>query len=334
MSRRAGRRGCSVRPLSYDRRMRGPTTTRHGGRQCAPFRSPASPPSRSSVSGDGRAITAGPAAIVATGLTEPSGVIVDPDGHAWVTDANGLCKVTDPTAAGPGTITATCVGGGGSAAFFDPTPLNPGSGDEVVLVGSGAVNATTVDRDQWDPATHAFVAQDTIDVGLARVQAVTIDGAGNAYAIGARDPAVVRINGVTAASPTVETVGHTAGVRGAATLAAGKDNAGATTVYLAENVGGGISALHPGSAATTASLTSLGLPGEAFGGLAYDAQAGVLYGGSANIVVPNQLIDAVEAFPVSPTGAQDNSFATGFGGIGGIAVKPDGTLLVVDDPGA
>ena len=280
----------------------------------------------------GSALAAGPAAIVATGLTEPSGVIVDPDGHAWVTDANGLCKVTDPTAAGPGTITATCVGGAGGAAFFDPTPLNPGSGDEVVLVGSGTANGTTVDRDQWDPATRAFVAGDTIDVGLARVQGVSIDDAGNAYVIAARDATVKRINDVTAASPTVDTVGQTAGVRGAGALAAGKDRNGATTIYLAENVGGGISALHPGTATTTASATALGLPGEAFGGLAYDAKTGVLYGGTANIVVPNQLIDTVEAFPVDPAGAQDNSFATGLGGVGGVAVKPDGTLLVVDDP--
>jgi len=51
----------------------------------------------------GSAVAAGPpGAIVATGLTEPGGVIVDPDGHAWVTDANGLCKVSDATAAGRG----------------------------------------------------------------------------------------------------------------------------------------------------------------------------------------------------------------------------------------
>jgi len=283
----------------------------------------------------GAAFAAGPpAAIVATGLTEPGGVIVDPLGHPWVTDAGGLCRVTDPSAAGPGTVTAQCVSGGGGAAFFDPTPLNPGSGDEVVLVGTGAVNATTVDRDVWDPATGTFDPLDAIDVGMPRVQGVSIGPAGNAYVIAVRDSTVKRIDNITAgnATPTVETVGHSAGVRGAAAIAVGKDAANNATVYLAENVGGGISALHPGNASSVATPTNLGNAGEAFGGLAWDENTGVLYGGSANLAIAGQLIDTIESFPIRPAGAQDVAAATGLGGVGGLVVRPDGTLLAVDDP--
>jgi hypothetical protein len=275
------------------------------------------------------AIAAGPpAAIVATGLTEPSGVIVDPNGDAWDTDANGLCKIDSVT----GTVGATCVAGAGGAAFYDPTPLSPGSGDEVVLVGSGAVNATTVSRYVWDGGAGTFDPDGTIDVGLARVQAVAIDSSGNGYAIGARNPVVKRIDGVTAADPAVDTVGNTAGVRGGGAIAAGKDAANNTTIYIAENVGGGISALHPGSASTTASLTAFGNAGEVFGGLAWDEATGVLYGGSANLAIADQFIDTIESFPVRPAGAQNLSLATGLAGVGGLTVKPDGTLLAVDDP--
>jgi hypothetical protein len=160
------------------------------------------------------------------------------------------------------------VSGGGSAAFFDPTPLNPGSGDEVVLVGTGTANATTVDRDVWDPATGTFDPLDAIDIAMPRVQGVSIGSSGDAYVIAVRDSTVKRIDNITAgnATPTVETVGHSAGVRGAAAIAVGKDAANNATVYLAENVGGGISALHPGNASSVATATNLGNAGEAFGG--------------------------------------------------------------------
>jgi hypothetical protein len=81
-----------------------------------------------------------------------------------------------------------------------------------------------------------------------------------------------------------------------------------------------------------ATATTLGNPGEAFGGLAYDSATGVLYGGSANLAIPGELIDTVESFPVFPAGAQEVALATGLGAVGGLAVKPDGTVLAVDDP--
>jgi hypothetical protein len=223
----------------------------------------------------GSALAAGPAAVVATGLTEPSGVIVDPDGHAWAADgAGGLCQVTDPSPAAAGTLTTNC----NAEASGQPAEITDLTGT-YVLTPDAKRASTAVDRLVWNSGTHTFDADTTIDVGIPNVEGVSVGPDGNAYVIFTRLSDVKRIDNPTGASPTVDAIGHTAGVRGAAGIAVGRDKNLRTTVYLAENVGGGISALHPGTSATAATPTNLGIAGEAFGGLAYDMSTNVLYGG-------------------------------------------------------
>jgi len=55
------------------------------------------------------ASAAGTATVAATGLTEPSGAIVDPDGHIWVSDGSGFCETTatDGASETRGTLLAT-----------------------------------------------------------------------------------------------------------------------------------------------------------------------------------------------------------------------------------
>jgi hypothetical protein len=278
------------------------------------------------------AVAAGPpAAIVGTGLTEPAGVIVDPDGHPWVADGgSGFCRVGDAGPGGPGAIdTASC----DANAAGEPAEITDPTGATYVLTPDAGRASTFIDRLVWNSGTHRFEPDATVDVGIANAAGVSAGPDGNAYVIFTRLPDVKRISNPTGADPAVAAVGHTAGVRGAAAIAAGRDKNGAPTVYLAENVGGGISALHPGSATTSAVATSLGNPGESFGGLAYDATTNVLYGGSQNIAIPDQFVDALESFDIAG-GTQNLSLATGFGGIGGVGAGPSGQVLAVDDPSA
>jgi hypothetical protein len=285
------------------------------------------------LGGAGAALAAAPpAAVVATGLTEPAGVIVDPDGHAWVADgAGGLCKVTDATADTPGTVSTTC----DADVSGQPAVMTDAATGATYAFSPEAKRASTaVDRLVWNSGTHAFDPDTTIDVGIPNVEGVSAGPDGGVYVIFTRLSDVKRIADPTGASPTVDEVGHTAGVRGASAIAVGRDKNLATTVYLAENVGGGISALHPGTAATAASPTNLGVPGEAFGGLAYDATANVLYGGSANIALPFQdpPPDTIESFDIVG-GTQNNAVAGGLGGAGGLALgATPGQILAVDDP--
>jgi hypothetical protein len=101
---------------------------------------------------------------LADGLHISTGAFEAPDGSVWVADHNaGLCRVSKPTFNGAGQIEHpsipgqpgpnSCLGGllpearegadaAGQPVLLDPTPRNPGSGDEVALVPDGAVRST------------------------------------------------------------------------------------------------------------------------------------------------------------------------------------------------
>ena len=297
--------------------------------------------------------------LYATGLHISTGAIADPYGRIWVADHNaGFCRVSKPTEDGPGTIEhpqlptdtsiATCLGGllpqagpgpdaAGQPAFVDPTPDKPGNGDEVALVPDGASHSSEVTRAQWNPDTGLFEVRDVVTLAGERVRpvAVALGPDGQAYVVGQRSGAIHRIVNPAAANPRAEVVGLTSDGDGATAVAAGRNAAGATIVYVAE--AGGLRQVRPNANTTPTTSASFNVLGSvdntapaSIGSLAYDLESDHLYVGTADGTTAADVgKDAVHRFKVGEP--QVRRFATGYSMIGGLGILPDGKLLVLDD---
>jgi hypothetical protein len=325
----------------------------------------------------GAASAATGASLYADGLHIPAGGLVDPNNRVWVSDHNGgFCRLSAADDSGPGTIehpeapgapedaVRTCLGGllpdaapgpdaAGQPALADPTPLFPGSGDEVALVPDGASPSMDVWRARWNPDTGLFEADPGDVIAMSadtaedrpRPTAVSIAPDGNAYVVFQRSSSIQRIVDPTGTSPSVELVGRTSDGRGSSAIAAGYGPMGPMsppTVYVGEGVG--IRQI-PGTAGdgnrtTSPSPFSAGVTAEGatvLGTLAYkvtDAGAGqgTLYAGTSEAEAPLVLPGPDRVLQLNNDGTA-TTVAGGMSTIGGMAIRPeDGALFAFDDP--
>jgi hypothetical protein len=292
-------------------------------------------------------------AVYATGLHINTGSIVAPDGRIWVSDHNaGFCRVKDATANGPGYIehpdfdpntpagpdeTPTCVGGllAGAAAgpdassapaFYDPSPLLVGNGDERVYVPDGAAPSSDVFVLRWQPATHLFTWTDGDVVTMigprVRPLAASLGPDGFIY-VGFQKAGNIQRFDPDSPSPAVAS--PTSDGRGVSAVAAGFDSAGKTTVYVAETAG--LRQFHPGAGGGDQPTPfSVDAPAA----LTYDLDRHLLYSGTANgLTQADKGIDHVQRVATDANSVEE--YATGFSMVGGLGVRPDGAVMVVDD---
>jgi hypothetical protein len=321
---------------------------------------------------------------LAGGLHISTGALQAPDGSVWVADHNaGLCRVSKPTFDGAGHIEHpqipgqggpnTCLGGllpearegadaAGQPVFLDPTPRNPGSGDEVAIVPDGARPSSELWRAQWNPGSKRFDPLDTIegpldaDADTARPTATALgpdpdgpngDRQPDLFFVRKRDNLVVRVRDAAGASPQVDVVGRAAGAKNFEALAVGQRTVNGEkqpVIYIGEATG--VTRLVPrdGQTPTATPIALEGFTGSV-GALAYDRARDVLYVGTADAAG-----DPAAGIPAAPDG--DKVFRFGVAGtdtetpgatltaqgsvgafnmIGGLGVRPDGQVLVTDD---
>jgi hypothetical protein len=286
------------------------------------------------------------------GLHVSAGALVDPDGRVWVADHNGgFCRTTPATEDGPGRIEhpslpgepgpRTCLGGllpeagpgpdaAGQPALIDPTPALPGNGDEMALIPDGASPSSEVHRARWNPASGLFEPVDTVSMIGARTRPTAVAAGPNneAYVIFQKSGTVQRIGGAAGSNPQVAVVGNAASGRTSG-LAVGRDALDRTRVFLGEDTQ--VTALRPnGVLPPTAQPTGYDLgAGTTVSALAYDGPRDDLYVGTANGTTPGA--DAVHRVHTG-TGAVELDWLTGYSMVGGLALRPDGVLYVLDDP--
>ncbi|MCW2999434.1 MAG: repeat domain protein [Solirubrobacterales bacterium] len=294
--------------------------------------------------------------LAAEGLHIATGAIVDPDGRTWVADHNGgFCRLTPSDEDGPGRIDHpalpgqtgphTCLGGllpgagpgpdaAGQPTLVDPTPARNGNGDEVVLIPDGAASSSGVARARWNPTSGLFEPMAGIqtlgDGRGTRPVATSADADGNVYVVFQRSGTVQRISDAAGDNPQVQVVGRTPGGVRAGAIAVGLDALGHTTVYLDD---AGLHSLQPNAVSRPVATPVTALPPTAaVGALAYDRAAGRLLIGTANGVVPADAgTDRVDSLTIAD-GTLQEGVATGLSMVGGLAVRPDGVVLAVDDP--
>jgi Bacterial Ig-like domain len=291
------------------------------------------------------------------GLHISTGALEDPRGRTWVSDHNaGFCRVTEPTDDAPGTIEhpldadddakPTCLGGllpgagigpdaAGQPAFVDPSPEFPDSGDEIALIPDGASASSDVVRAQWNPDSGLFEFKDVVTTIGARTRpvAASLGPDDNVYVTFQRSSTVQRITDPAGSAADAEILAQTSDGRGAPAVAAGYDEFGALTVYLAESEG--ITELKPGGVPTPSNFSVPLVGGEAVvSTLIYDLERRFLYAGtSAGVDATDAGIDAVHRFHTDLGGTLTESpHAEGFSMIGGFGLRPNGRLLVADDP--
>jgi hypothetical protein len=318
---------------------------------------------------------------LADGLHISTGAFEAPDGSLWVTDHNaGLCRVTKPSFDGAGHIDHpqlpngagpnTCLGGllpdaregadaAGQPVLLDPTPRNPGSGDEVAIVPDGSRPSTSLFRAQWNPGTKRFDPLGTIDTPLdgdgdeSRPTAVAVgpdpDGPNgpeqpDLFVVRKRDNQIVRLRDAAGETPQVDVVGLGLDDKNFEAIAVGQRTVDGTkepVLYIAEPAGGLTRLLVDGTRSTVT------LPGftASIGALAYDKARDLLYVGTADAAgdpeaVPpipvNENADRVWRFGVTESAAGAptlvNQGATGqFNMVGGLSVRRTGQVLVTDD---
>jgi hypothetical protein len=289
--------------------------------------------------------------LYSAGLHVSAGALVDPDGRTWVADHNGgFCRVTEPDENGPGTIEhpsfpggpglRTCLGGllpeaglgpdaAGAPALFDPTPHKPGNGDEMALIPDGASPSSEVVRAKWNPDTGLFEYHDTVSMIGARIRPTAIaagpDGA--AYVIFQKSGTIQRIGSPTGDEPLVQVVGNTASGESSG-IAATRDASGRTVVYVGE--GTALTRFVPNAVTQpNAQTVNVGLAGATISALVADAGRGHLYIGTAEGTGPG--VDSVHRMNTT-TNAVELDWVTGYSMVGGLALRPDGVLFVLDDP--
>jgi hypothetical protein len=286
-----------------------------------------------------------------SGLHIATGAIVDPNGRTWVADHNGgFCRVTQPGEDGAGAIEhpslpgddaeRTCLGGllpeagtgpdaAGQPAFVDPTPDMPGSGDEMALIPDGASPSSDVVRARWNPDSGLFEFAGVVTMIGDRIRpvAASLGPDGAVYVVFQKSGTVQRIAD-PAGDFSVAVVGNLAG-RGAEGVAAGRDAEGRLTVYVAE--AGAVTQVEPNAqtqpdAEASPFAVDAATPAAA---LAYDLKRDDLYVGTAAGTVEGA--DVVHRFPTRG-GEAEREFVAGYSMIGGLSVRPDGVLYVLDDP--
>jgi hypothetical protein len=269
------------------------------------------------------------ATVVATGLTEPSGAIVDPDGHIWVSDGSGFCETTatDGASGTPGTLVATVCDAtaGGVPAAAD--------GGNVVLIPDGKRQAS-IHRLTWDSTAHSFFPDGEIALGEALPAAVSIGPDGAAYVSFTRQTNVERIADAAGPSPGVaQEIGTSLDARPAAMVAGWDSTHTKTVVYIAESKGG-VSELDPSTHLTSLTefgAATLGATPPQLNALTYDPGTDTLFGATA-IGAASGFPDTIASMSVADEHVQDASAATGYSNVGGLAVGGSDRILAVDDP--
>ena len=283
---------------------------------------------------------------VAVGLTKAAGALVDPKGRIWVSDSRaGFCRVTETSGATTGGLeTSTCLGGtlaghktgpalAGTPAIIDPTPGNPGSGDEIAFIPDAAVGSSEVYRAVWNAGTSVFnyKSQLTIFDGDLRPNAVSDGPDGNIYLSFANARSIIKIADPTALHPSIESI---ASVNSSALgiAATHRNSAGNVVVYVAETSGLTVFTAPDDGVLTNyvpTALYNVGKPTAIY----YDWQTPlVLYtgtgGGTSTADAGKDTISRIDL----SNDSVDNQWALGFSKIGGITMR-DGKVLVMDDPG-
>ena len=308
-------------------------------------------------------IAPGSSSQYAGGLHIPTGSIVDPNGRLWVADHNaGFCRVSEPTEDGPATIEHpqvpggpgphTCLGGllpealpgadaAGQPTLVDPSPNRPGSGDEVVLVPDGASASASVFRHIWNPDSGLFEPLDSVTLIGDRPRPVTtsLGPDGSIYVVFQRDGNIQRISSPAGPNPQARIVGLTSDGEGATAAAAGRDENGQLVVWVAEKER--FAELRPNAAqppATTLSDIELPVspqsaePIAAVSAMLWDRDREELWIGTADAALPTDIgIDVVHKVHTD-TGQIEEAFVGGYTAVGGLGLRPDGILYVLDDP--
>jgi hypothetical protein len=275
------------------------------------------------------AALAAQATVVATGLTEPSGAIVDPDGHIWVSDGSGFCETTatDPASGSPGTLVGTVCD-----ATVGGVPAE--SADHLTVLIPDGKRQASIHRLTWDSQLHSYFPDGEIAVGLPNPAAVSLGPDGAAYVSFTRQINVERIAGAAGPAPgSAQEIGTSADARPAAMVAGWDSTHTKTVVYIAESKGG-VSELDPG--ATVASITqfgaaTLGATPPQFNALTYDPGTDTLYAATA-LGALDGFPDVIASMSVADPHVQDASAATGFSNVGGLAIGGGDRVLAVDDP--
>ncbi|WP_367652270.1 chitobiase/beta-hexosaminidase C-terminal domain-containing protein [Paenarthrobacter ureafaciens] len=295
---------------------------------------------------------AGPAAAdqarqtLAVGLTKAAGSIVDPDGRIWVSDARaGFCRVTETAGAVTGGLeTNTCLGGTlagsddgaklpGAPAMVDPTPGNPGSGDEIAFIPDAAVGSSEVVRASWNSGSSVFEYDSRLTIfdGDLRPNAASDGPDGNIYLSFANARMILKIVDPTALHPSIENI---ASVNSSALglAATHRNSAGNVVVYVAETSGLTVFTAPDDGDLTNyvpSPLYNVGKPTAIY----YDWESPlVLYTGTGGgTTTADAGKDTISRIDLS-TDTVDNQWALGFSKIGGLHIR-DGKLLVMEDPG-
>lgn len=279
---------------------------------------------------------------IAQGISAAGGLLLDPAGRLWVSDAyRGFCRVIEGSGSTPGGIDApTCLGGTsgatqkgparpGAPALLDPTPQAAGSGDELALVPDAAANSSFVSRLRWDVPSRSFRYASTLTLfgGDLRPVAVSAGPDRSAYVVFERTRSVVRIVDPASTQPTIETVAFL-GSNGARAVAAGAaDSSGRVTVYVAESTG--LTSFRAPLSGTSGAAPTVSYPVGNVSRLHFDPATRVLYAGSATATTSGG--DSITRV-LTQTGQVEANWAGGFTRIGGIAVR-GALVLAVDDAG-
>lgn len=279
---------------------------------------------------------------IAQGITAAGGLLVDPAGRLWVSDAQrGFCRVVETTGSTPGSIEAsTCLGGSagatqngpvkpGAPALLDPTPQTPGSGDELALVPDAAANSSFVMRARWDAPSSSFRYASTLTIygGDLRPVAVSVGPDRSAYVAFERARSVVRIVNPASTQPTIQTVASL-GANGARAIAAGAaDSTGRVTVYVAE--ASGLTSFRPPITGASMAAPTAAFPVGDVARLHFEPATSILYAGKAAATTAGA--DSITRV-ITQTGQVEANWAAGFSRVGGIAVRKS-LVLAADDPG-
>ena len=278
------------------------------------------------------ASAAGTATVAATGLTEPSGAIVDPDGHIWVSDGSGFCETTatDGASGTPGTLLATVCD-----ATVSGQPAE--TADRTVVLMPDGKRQASIHRLKWDASSHSYLADGEIPVSHPIPAAVSIGPDGAAYVGFTRLIDIERIPAGANAPAGVHTdqeVGTSAAARPAGMVAGWDESHSKTVVYIAESKGG-VSELDPGAGAvavpTEFGAATLGATPPQFNALTYDPGDDTLYAATA-LGAPDGFPDVIASMNVTDPRVQDAAAATGYSNVGGLAIAGGDRILAVDDP--
>ena len=254
---------------------------------------------------------------------------------------DGPGRIDHPSVPGEGGP-RTCLGGllpeagtgadaAGQPALVDPTPAQPGNGDEMALIPDGAAPSSEIHRARWNPASGLFEPVDTVSMIGARIRPTAVAagperrGVRHLPEVG-HDPAH---RGAAGENPQVDIVGNAASGRTSG-LAVGRDarpEAGPASSSARTRRSPRFQPNVDNPQTAQATGYNLG-PAATVSALAYDTPRADLYVGTANGTVAGA--DSVHRVNTT-TGAVELDRLTGYSMVGGLALRPDGVLYVLDD---